>query len=210
MTMLVLMRHGKAEAQSASGSDHERALVARGWQDCRSTAAELAALCGPLGLALVSSATRTQESWVAMQQEWQAGAEQTDQRLYLAPAETLDELVSVHAPAANGEALLLVGHNPGLHMLAAQLASQGESQGVSQGRSEPAHSAQERHAHYVCAARARLAKGLSTGWACVFQEHALGAPGGLAGDSGAGSWRFAAMVGPDGVVEAGGAPPGGA
>lgn len=115
---LVVLRHAKAE--QSGPSDVERALAERGWADARAQGAWLAARGVRPGLALVSAARRTAETWQALAQ----GAGWTlepvlDRGLYAAGPDTvLDVLAAMGGDAAT---VVVVGHNPTMAWLAQSL-----------------------------------------------------------------------------------------
>ena len=122
MKRLILMRHGKAERNNVGG-DFERGLTERGMAD--------ATLMGRLlvdegltpDLALVSAARRTQQTWNAASQAFPTAKAVVLRPLYHAAADRI--LFEVEAHADQGETLMVVGHNPGLHELTIGLLRQG-------------------------------------------------------------------------------------
>ncbi len=117
MDRLILFRHGEAERPSAGGQDIDRALDALGRTETRAVAAELARQGLVPDLALVSAARRTRETWAEMAEIFANAAAEFDLGLYNADPETL--LAS--ARAATASTVIVIAHNPGLHMLAAYL-----------------------------------------------------------------------------------------
>ncbi len=117
MDVLILLRHGKAVREAAD--DKSRGLTDRG----RRQAGEAGAALAAAGLApdriLVSGAARTRQTYAAL--ESSIGAPPTFRdSLYLASAQQVwDE-----ATRSGGKVVLVIGHNPGLHELAADLAAQ--------------------------------------------------------------------------------------
>ncbi len=133
---LLLLRHAEAVASAAEASDaldHERPLSARGRRD----AAALGAVLNSRGLmpelALVSTSRRTCETFELLRAapshppaapDPQGGTRrQLMEAMYLASAGTLLALLREQEAALGG--LLLIGHNPGLHALALELAGGG-------------------------------------------------------------------------------------
>ncbi|MGQ7296012.1 SixA phosphatase family protein [Quadrisphaera sp. KR29] len=121
---LVLVRHGKAVADSADGTDHSRELAARGADQAASTAAWLAGrgLAAP-DLVLVSSAARTAQTWAAMAPALHPGTVREEPALYDTSSQALVHLVAA-TPEEVG-VLLLVGHEPVLSGAASALAGEG-------------------------------------------------------------------------------------
>lgn len=113
----MLLRHAKAEQ---GGRDRDRALTGRGRADATAAGAWLAAHDATPDLVVVSPARRTVQTWEAAAAHLPASCEvRFDERIY---DNFVDGLLSVIAecdPAA--ATLLLVGHNPSTHALAAQL-----------------------------------------------------------------------------------------
>lgn len=124
MDRLILMRHGKAERHAQSGGDFERALVDSG----RADAAVMGRLLAGAGIApdlmLVSSARRTRETaeQVTAAQTSKARVEHL-RDLYHADPEDILQALDDHGDGA--AAVMVVGHNPGMHELALRLAVQG-------------------------------------------------------------------------------------
>lgn len=116
MRQLILLRHAKAVA--AADDDFERALAAEGREAAPRVAAALAAAGAAPEIALVSDAKRTRETWELAKASFGKAEEKFLHSLYHAPAETLMQ----EAERAGAEAVVLVGHNPGLHDLASRLA----------------------------------------------------------------------------------------
>jgi phosphohistidine phosphatase len=120
MDRLILLRHGKAEADAPTGQDFDRALTSRGRSDVALVARELAQAGQAPDLALVSPAARAKETWEQAapffpqaQVQWEPGLYHID------PQGILDM-----AFAQAARVVMVVGHNPGLGELAAFLARQ--------------------------------------------------------------------------------------
>lgn len=99
--------------------DAERHLTERGVEDVRIMGKVLKDQGLIPDLALVSAATRTQETWAAVSEYFPVVRVQVRQGLYLASSGHLRE--AIERMAAPGETLMVVGHNPGLHDLALRL-----------------------------------------------------------------------------------------
>jgi len=117
---LVLLRHGEAEPV-ASRPDQGRQLTHRGLQQARTAARQIAALDPPPSRLLTSSAPRAAATAACAAEALglDAGARLSIDALYLASPATLREVLRSHWDQAG--CLLLVGHNPGLSELGAQL-----------------------------------------------------------------------------------------
>jgi phosphohistidine phosphatase len=118
---LILLRHGKAEERAASGKDFDRALAPRGHAEARETGHRLAEAGFVPELALVSSAVRAKETWDEAAQAF------PETRLELTPAlyHASPTIMLEAAEETEASSVILVGHNPGMHALAAHLATRG-------------------------------------------------------------------------------------
>lgn len=118
---LVLLRHAKS-AYPYGVSDHERPLNARGQRDAPVAGALISAQCAVFDLALVSTATRAQQTWklsgVAADRVVDAA------QLYLASPEVMLRQVQDH----DARRVIVVAHNPGTEDLAARLTSNTDSE----------------------------------------------------------------------------------
>jgi phosphohistidine phosphatase len=118
MDRLILLRHGKAEADAPTGQDFDRALTGRGRRDAVLVARELAGAGQAPDLALVSPAARAKETWEQASPFFpHARVEWTPALYHIDPQGILD-LAFDQAPSV----VMVVGHNPGLGDLAAFLA----------------------------------------------------------------------------------------
>ena len=120
---LILLRHGNAERRAPSGEDFDRALTERGRRESRETGARLAEAGFSVDLALVSEARRARETWEEAGLAFPAAAAERRRSLYHAsPAD-----LWLAAEEAGARAVILVGHNPGMHALAFDLTSRGRT-----------------------------------------------------------------------------------
>jgi phosphohistidine phosphatase len=124
MHQLILLRHAKAAPERVGGSDHDRALTPAGV----AAATIIGAAMRQAGLApevvLVSSAVRTQQSFDALERAdvWEERPNMDSvPALYMAPATRIRDLLR-DLPETVRSAMV-IGHNPGLHELALQLAA---------------------------------------------------------------------------------------
>lgn len=123
MVTLYVVRHAQAE-DAGGGRDHERPLDASGQAAAARVGRALEAHGAAPELVLCSSARRARETWAALALELpRAPAAQVEEGLYLAPATGLLERLA-QLPE-DCRAVLLVGHNPGLHQLVVMLAASG-------------------------------------------------------------------------------------
>lgn len=121
MRRLILMRHAKSDWDDPALSDHDRPLNTRG----RKAAHALGRWLREQGLipdvALVSTATRTRETWDGLAAEWSAPPEASLlPELYNADPEAMLALLR----KAEAPVVLVLGHNPGLAELAHRLVAE--------------------------------------------------------------------------------------
>lgn len=125
MRRLLLLRHAKAERAQGGGRDHERVLAPRGRSDARKLGAYLAKHAFVPQLAVVSTATRTRETWDQVAAAFGKPPPMNfDARIYDAAPEAILEAIRETGPKTG--TLLVVGHNPGLQELAAMLVASGD------------------------------------------------------------------------------------
>ncbi|MEO0785710.1 MAG: histidine phosphatase family protein [Pseudomonadota bacterium] len=122
MNRLILMRHAKTEAWHEGIDDHGRALLPRGVEDARLMAEELVKRGWRPSTALVSTARRARETWRYAAPAWSGQEPVYEDDLYLASPGTLE---SVLGGCEWTGALLVIGHNPGIHEFACSLARDG-------------------------------------------------------------------------------------
>jgi len=112
---LIVMRHGKAERDSASGEDFERNLMQRGIREAAVIAETLKARGLKPDYALVSAAHRTHQTFEALKSVLGDIAGEVREDMFNMGAGDLRRLVEAHEEA--GECLLIIGHNPGVQYL---------------------------------------------------------------------------------------------
>lgn len=109
MKILALLRHAKSDWDDIGTRDFDRGLNARGRKGARLIGRHIAGHGTAWDLLLASPAARVRQTLEAALPD----AEPTfDERLYLASADTILEVVRERAGGA--EAVLVSGHNPGL------------------------------------------------------------------------------------------------
>lgn len=116
MHRLILMRHAQAESAASSGLDRDRPLATRGRAEAQMIGRALASRGLRPDLALVSTAARTRETWELAQEAFGDVEVRLEPGLYNAPADVLRGFVERSEEDAG--CLLLLAHNPGVHMLA--------------------------------------------------------------------------------------------
>lgn len=120
---LFLMRHAKSDWKQPGLPDHDRPLNARGRKAAPLMAAKLSERGVHVDVILASTAVRAQETVALLREFWSSSAEVLNvPALYLASPQTiLAEVQSLHD---SWHSAMVVGHNPGLSILASQLAGQ--------------------------------------------------------------------------------------
>ena len=125
MRRLLLLRHAKAERSQPIGRDHDRVLAKRGRADAPRLGAYMARHALTPDQVIVSTAARTRETWDLAAAEFKvAPAVAYEARLYDATPGAILAVVQGVGPQVN--TLLLVGHNPGIHEVAAILVATGD------------------------------------------------------------------------------------
>ena len=116
-----MLRHAKSD-WSGNEPDHDRPLAPRGRRQAPEAGRWLAAHAGPIDLAVVSTATRTQQTWALASAELSVVPERVDEeRAYAASGHALAALLEGYADRPT---VVLVGHNPGVEDLVHQLTGQ--------------------------------------------------------------------------------------
>lgn len=123
MRSLVVVRHAKSD-WAGDEPDRERPLARRGLRQAPESAAWIVAHHPDVDLALVSPARRAQQTWAIVAEALPTVPEVvTDERVYAAWGRDLVALVRALPEAAS--TVVLVGHNPGLEELVADLTGVG-------------------------------------------------------------------------------------
>jgi phosphohistidine phosphatase len=123
MQRLILMRHAEAERAAGSGRDRDRLLSARGRLDAAAMGRALAARGFRPDLALVSPAARTRQTWDLLHDAFGDVQLRDDEPLYNGGAGTLRHLIEKVEDEAG--CLMVVAHNPGVHLLAVEYLVEG-------------------------------------------------------------------------------------
>lgn len=119
MKRLFLLRHAKSDWTDAVRRDFDRPLNERGRRAARTIGAHMAAEGIGFDRVIASPAVRVRDTLEEVARGGGEVAPNFDDRIYLAPASTLLDLVRQTDDGV--ERLLLVGHNPGLEELALEL-----------------------------------------------------------------------------------------
>lgn len=118
MRQLILMRHSKTEQPVAGQSDFSRELTERGRLDAPLVAEELASLGARPEIALISDAVRTRQTWDLVRESFPKTLHRSISTLYLAEP----EVIIREAMQSGADAVMVVGHNPGLQEIALVMA----------------------------------------------------------------------------------------
>ncbi|MEM9668113.1 MAG: histidine phosphatase family protein [Pseudomonadota bacterium] len=121
MNRLLLMRHAKTETWYEGIDDESRALVARGHTDATLIAGMLVKRAWVPDVVLISPARRARETWLVMEKYLEVSEKHIVDELYLIGTRGLAEIVHQHEYAG---ALMIIGHNPGIHDFSCQIASE--------------------------------------------------------------------------------------
>jgi phosphohistidine phosphatase len=117
---LILTRHAKSDWGDPSLDDHDRPLNDRGRRSADAIGKWLASERHLPDMLISSTAMRTRETWALISRALPVGiAARWERRLYHAgPQDILDVL-----RRAQGQTILMLGHNPGIGTAAANLAA---------------------------------------------------------------------------------------
>ncbi|HEY7809442.1 MAG TPA: histidine phosphatase family protein [Allosphingosinicella sp.] len=125
MKTLTLLRHARSDWDDQVQRDFDRPLNPRGRRAARTVGREMKRLGLAFDHCIASPAVRVRETLAEVEAAFGPLEPRFDQRIYLADPDTLLDLV--RAAPEEATSLLLVGHNPGLEMLALSLAARGAS-----------------------------------------------------------------------------------
>ena len=118
---LVLIRHAQASTGDGDTPDHDRPLTDRGHLDAAALGRWLKDADVRPQETRCSTATRTRETWAAVVEASAIGAiVEHDERVYNADPSTLVDILREVDPKV--ETVVMVGHAPGIPLLAAGLA----------------------------------------------------------------------------------------
>ena len=116
MKTLTLLRHAKSSWSDPAQDDFDRPLNPRGVAAARRMGSEMRALGLSFDAVLASPARRAAETLDRAAETYGPLARDYDRRIYLASPATLLAIARESDDAV--DRLLLVGHNPGFHLLA--------------------------------------------------------------------------------------------
>lgn len=125
MKILTLLRHAKSTWDDPVARDFDRPLNKRGQRAARTVGREMRSLGLAFDRVIASPALRVIETLADIERGYGEKLDPIyDQRIYLASASTLIDLVRECDDEV--ASLLLVGHNPGLERLALSLTGEGD------------------------------------------------------------------------------------
>jgi phosphohistidine phosphatase len=120
MKTLTLLRHAKSTWHDPVARDFDRPLNKRGHKAARTIGREMRARGLRFDRVIASPAVRVTETLDGLAEGYGSPLDpEYDQRVYLASPATLLDVI--HEVPDRAEALLIVGHNPGLEALVLQL-----------------------------------------------------------------------------------------
>ena len=124
MKTLLLLRHAKAERDSASGRDFERSLALRGREDSAKLGAWLAGRGLIPEIIVASPSARTMETVKFLQERLPRRIKVVEEAtIYLGSPAKL--LACIHGLGGAIDIAMIVAHNPGMEELALELARRG-------------------------------------------------------------------------------------
>lgn len=125
MKHLFLLRHAKSSWEDSGFADFDRPLAPRGRRACLLLARYMQEAALSFDLVLCSGAERARETWERIAEAMGAGTPaEYDDALYMAGAGALMTRLRGLDPEIN--AVLLIGHNPDIEILAGRLCGAGE------------------------------------------------------------------------------------
>lgn len=122
MKTLFVLRHAKAERDSATGRDFDRPLADRGWRDAEAVGREARARGLRIDAALASPAKRAAETVEAFERGYGELLVAFEPGIYEAGVARLVEIVTEADDTE--KQLLIVGHNPGFEGLVHRLSKE--------------------------------------------------------------------------------------
>lgn len=131
MSTLFLLRHAKSSWDDPALPDHDRPLAPRGIKAARRMAGHMQSEGISPELVLCSSARRTRDTLALLEPALgRTVAVEIEDELYGAgPSDLIERLRRVDAEL---DAVMMIGHNPGLQDLAIELAGGGEAEALEE------------------------------------------------------------------------------
>ena len=126
MPLLIAMRHAKAVDRTQAEDDFERGLTERGVADADRAASAIEQAGLSVTHALVSPARRTRETWKRITASVGEPPVTDPMALYHASPDMLERAIGEQLEEG-AEAIMLVGHNPGIGALVHLLAGQADA-----------------------------------------------------------------------------------
>jgi phosphohistidine phosphatase len=127
MRRLMLLRHAKSDWSKLGGRDADRILAPRGREAAPRVGAYMAHHGLKADLVICSTAVRTRETWDLVAAQFkETPAVVYEDRVYESSTDALVGVIKETGAAVH--ALMLVGHNPGLHDLAQRLIASGDTE----------------------------------------------------------------------------------
>jgi len=126
MRRLMLLRHAKSDQSGAAVNDRDRPLNPRGRRAASAVGAYLVQAKLVPSIVLCSTSKRTRETFTRLAAAFAAPPRvEYEEELYLADAGTMLALIRSLPDAA--ASAMLIGHNPGMHHVACDLAGSGSA-----------------------------------------------------------------------------------
>ena len=130
MRRLLLLRHAKTETDAPSGQDQDRRLDDRGRRDAADIGDWISRHPPCPSRVLVSPAVRAHQTWEIVREAMASPASPREveflPELYGADPTQLLQTIRM-ASVTDPRALLVIGHNPGMHELALTLTGSGDA-----------------------------------------------------------------------------------
>jgi phosphohistidine phosphatase len=117
---LHFLRHAKSDSDDPSRDDHDRPLAKRGIRAATAMEEHLAAVGFTVDRVFSSTARRTRETYDLIKPALGEAPIAFRDELYL--IDPRDLLVFIHGLPDSADAVMLIGHDPGFHVLASALA----------------------------------------------------------------------------------------
>jgi phosphohistidine phosphatase len=128
MKKLLLMRHAKAASDELFASDESRSLTDRGRENALQISQHMARNGEKLDVVFCSTALRTRQTLDRVEES--AGVPLKTEymkELYLASAGQILGIINDSVPDS-ATTCLIIGHNPGMHVIAQELAASGDKE----------------------------------------------------------------------------------